>query len=512
MSDEKDITYEKQESELKLGGIESSAAAINEPQQAEQENFYYDEFDRKCTLKKTGSKIILHRKRTKYKGKKLFDISIVLLGIIGILLFVFYIIILARHGWSKSNLYDIDSGNRITLILVAVFIIFISIIGILGSYTYWKPIILMTSLLTVLAFVSHFYLAKKFMDITRFADRDMALQWWDTYTDENIMAIQQEYNCCGYLNYKDRGFVTPNCPSELVKYVVPQEVHNVASVKKNDSYQRKFGTPDNPKNVDDTSTFDGATTATVDETTSNTTTDGNTQNTDTTTQNTDDTAAQNTDDTAAQNTDAAAAQNTDAAAAQNTNNNEDYDDDDDEDEGVWRKRGLDLEVMTNKEQDEEAKKLKQEIDLGVGRISRVGKGAIALPIKKRGITIEETMDDKTMEQLGEDIKNSLSHGQGKIIKGEIKQKKRYEPVFSKNRKRSISREEKSSSSLFQRDETISADNIVGCKDAIVDKVKSGVTPLYITLFILLIVYVLLFFSSVIYWWDLRNEKEYDEFS
>jgi len=30
------------------------------------------------------------------------------------------------------------------------------------------------------------------MDITRFADRDMALQWWDTYTDENIMAIQQE--------------------------------------------------------------------------------------------------------------------------------------------------------------------------------------------------------------------------------------------------------------------------------------------------------------------------------
>ena len=76
--------------------------------------------------------------------------------------------------------------------MVAVFIIFISIIGILGSYTYWKPIILMTSLLTVLAFVSHFYLAKKFMDITRFADRDMALQWWDTYTDENIMAIQQE--------------------------------------------------------------------------------------------------------------------------------------------------------------------------------------------------------------------------------------------------------------------------------------------------------------------------------
>jgi len=402
-SNEKDITYKKEESDSKIAGIESSSVAINQPQQSEPENFYYDELDRKCTLRRSGSKIILHRARTNYKGKKLFDICIILLGLIGILLFALYIIISARHGWSKSDLYDINSGNRITLVLVGIFVIFISLIGILGTFTYWKPIILMTTLLTALGFISHCYLAKKFMDITRFAGRDMAVQWWDTYTDENIMAIQKEYNCCGYLNYKDRAFISDNCPKELVIYEVPQEIHQVAKVKKNDSYQRKFGTPENPKNVNDASTFNSPTATTVDDTTNN--------NTDATTENTDTTA-----------------QNTENTTAQNTNNNNENDDDDN-DEGVWRKRGLDVEIMTTEEQSEEAKKVKQEIDLGIARVSQIGKGSIALPIKKREMTVEENIDDKTLEQLSEDIKNSIISGQGRILKTGIKQKKETPTCF-----------------------------------------------------------------------------------
>jgi len=95
----------------------NSLAEINEgnrPNEEQQEE-YYDEFDRKCTIRKSGttdSKIILHRARTHFKGKKIYDISVLLLGIIGLILLVLYIIICARGGWAKANIYDIDSGNR----------------------------------------------------------------------------------------------------------------------------------------------------------------------------------------------------------------------------------------------------------------------------------------------------------------------------------------------------------------------------------------------------------------
>ncbi|ORX52170.1 hypothetical protein BCR36DRAFT_411618 [Piromyces finnis] len=500
MSSEQDIIYGNQESNsINKLEVNESSAAIND-NQGEQDNYYYDEIDRKCTLRKnnTGSKIIIHRSRTKYKGKKLFDISIGLLGVIGLLLIIFYIIILVRGGWSKSNIHDVSSGNKITLILVGIFVIFVSFIGMLGSYTYWKPIILMTSLLCALAFVSHFYLAKKFLDISRFAHREMAIQWWDTYTDENIIAIEEEYGCCGFLNYKDKGYISANCPSELVVYEVPEEIHYVASVKKSDSYQKKFGTPDNPKNVEDASDFTGAsTTITTDETTNtsveNTGVDNNANDT------------PNADD------------NTTNPDTTNPDN-ENVEGQGENDETVWKKREIDIDVMTNVEQSEEAEKLKKEIDLGIARISKINNNGIGitLPIKKRGLTVvEENMEEDVLRQLGEDIKSNLNNGQGKIILSSNKQKRRYEPVFSKNRinKNIPDENTESFSTLFKRDENGSENvTIPGCKNAIVDKVKSGIAPLYIIFFITLIVYIIVFVSSIIYWLDLRKEKEYDEFS
>jgi len=456
MTNEQDITFRNNEPG-KVDVNENSAAAINEKQPSEPDNYYYDEIDRKCTLRKSGtigSKIVLHRTRTKYKGKRIFDISIALLGIIGIMLIVFYIIICARGGWSKSNLYDVNKGNKITLILVGIFVIFISCIGMLGSYTYWKPIILMTSLLCALALISHFYLAKKFMDITRFADRDMAIQWWDTYTDENIMAIEQEYGCCGYLNYKDHGFVTPNCPKELVIYEVPSDVHYVASVKKNDSYQRKFGTPENPKNVEDASVFNSPT-ATTEETT-------NGENGDYVDNGYYDNGNGYVDNGNGYadngNVDNSYVDNGNGYVEGNNGGEEDY-----EDEGLWRKRA----------------------------------------IKKRGLNVvEEKADDKEklFEHLGEEIKSSLSSGQGKIIKAGGIHKKRYEPVFSRNRISRNVHKESITTPLSKRDEMDPNNNgvdlnelmntIPGCRNAIVDKVKSGITPLYIILFACLIIYAI----------------------
>jgi len=189
--------YDDEDNNSRKGESTNSLAEINDKnhQNEEQQEEYYDEYDRKCTIRKSGtvdSKIILYRARTHFKGKKIYDISVLLLGIIGLILLILYIIISARGGWAKANLYDIDSGNRIALLLLSLFIIFISIVGLMGSYTFWKPIILMTTLLSALGFVSHCYVAKQFYDITRFANRDMALPWWDTYTDDQIKSLENE--------------------------------------------------------------------------------------------------------------------------------------------------------------------------------------------------------------------------------------------------------------------------------------------------------------------------------
>jgi len=450
----------------------NSLAEINEgnrPNEEQQEE-YYDEFDRKCTIRKSGttdSKIILHRARTHFKGKKIYDISVLLLGIIGLILLVLYIIICARGGWAKANIYDIDSGNRTALLLLSIFIIFISFVGLMGSYTYWKPIILMTTLLSVLGFVSHCYVAKQFYDITRFADRDMALPWWDIYTDDQIKALQREFGCCGYKDYQDRAFVTENCPQELVEYKIPEDIYIPASVKKNDSYRRKFG----EIKTDD----------------SNTTGDNNN--------------AGNTENTG------------------NTGNTGNANDDNaDEENDLWRR-------------------------------------------KKRGLNvIKEDMREEVIKEIGEDIKKSLANGKGKIFmdieQGKKKEKRKYEPVFSKKRiTRHVDfsneidyltkRQEADQQGVEQQGtdqqgtdqqgtEQQGADQqgtdqqgidqqgtdqqgtelyaSPGCRHFIVEKVESSIVPIYIALFVFLIVYIVIFVFSIIYWIDLRNEKEYDEFS
>ena len=97
----------------------------NQQSEEEQQEVYYDEFDRKCTVKRSGtvdSKIILHRSRSNFKGKRIYDISVALLGVIGILFVIFYIIICTRGGWSKKNIYDVNSGDKIGNLIIFLYI------------------------------------------------------------------------------------------------------------------------------------------------------------------------------------------------------------------------------------------------------------------------------------------------------------------------------------------------------------------------------------------------------
>jgi len=124
---EQDITYRNRagsyedDDNIRREGSDNSYSVINpsnsQSQDDQQDEIFYDELDRKCTLKKkgtVGSMIILHRARTRYNGKLIFDIAIALLGVVGILMFAAFIFINIRKGWSESNIYDVSAGNKIS--------------------------------------------------------------------------------------------------------------------------------------------------------------------------------------------------------------------------------------------------------------------------------------------------------------------------------------------------------------------------------------------------------------
>ncbi len=121
-----------------------------------------------------------------------------------------------------------------------------------------------------------------------------------------------------------------------------------------------------------------------------------------------------------------------------------------------------------------------------------------------------------MNKIGEDIKNSINNGKGKIFIGiendKEKEKIKYTPVFSKRRVTRHINANNEMNPLIKREWQLVENAPPGCRHFIVEKVENGVVPLYIILFFFLVIYILIFVFSIIYWIDLRNEKEYDEFN
>ena len=106
--------------------------------------------------------------------------------------------------------------------------------------------------------------------------------------------------------------------------------------------------------------------------------------------------------------------------------------------------------------------------------------------------MNDDTEAKIMDKIGQEIKKSITNGKGKILIKPIDKEKRQEATTNTT--------------------AIDGSNIQGCQKSITNKVKSGIVPLYIFLFVSLIIYVVIFGSSFIYWLDLRNEKEYNEFN
>jgi len=185
-------------------------------------------------------------------GRKPFKIICIVLLVIGLYLLFFSLFVIFRGGFSGKYYNDINANCRYAMIILAGFVIFVSFTGYSGAYTNWKPIILTFSVLASMAFLGHMYVAKKLLDATRFTERDMAISWWDVYTDPIRMEIQDRYKCCGYKNYGDHPVASTFCLGTDVDFVTQYNpnVKYPADVLKNDSYRKKFSTADSV--VDDT--------------------------------------------------------------------------------------------------------------------------------------------------------------------------------------------------------------------------------------------------------------------
>jgi len=126
-------------------------------------------------------------------GKKYFKIVCIVVLLIGLYLLLFSLFLIIRGGFSLADLNDINANCRYAMIILSFFVIFIAFTGYSGAYTNWKPIILTFSVLASMALLGHLYVAKKLLDATRFTQRDMAISWWDVYTDPIRAKFQDKY-------------------------------------------------------------------------------------------------------------------------------------------------------------------------------------------------------------------------------------------------------------------------------------------------------------------------------
>lgn len=425
-----------------------------------------------------SSRIILYHNKTDYKGKKLFNISLILLGLVGFLFLLLYIIIAIRGGWAQSEINDFSTRNKSAILLLSIFTIFISFIGLCGSYTTWKPIVLTVTLFTCMAFLGHLYVAKKMLDTSRFASRDMAFAWWDNYSDEVIVKFQEQYNCCGYKNYIDKGRVSANCPVELVTYVLPADIQEPAKVEKNDSYKQKYGAPSATPAVPNTNIpdYDPTVTPPTTDTTTNpvtdttTTTPQDTWNPTTDTTTTDPNVDTPVADTPV--TDTPAADTTDTTTGNgdtNWDNTTPTTDNIDQTEAVYKKRSR---IHYNKSSPEAKERLENVVIKDIKNDSKTNKITINLDLKKSN---NNTVNDNT----------------------------------KKPQKLKARQDDTTTTPITT---TINTEDYVGCESQIVDKVKSKATPLYIIGYMTVVIHIIVVVSSIQFWLDLRTEKEYDEFS
>ncbi|KAG4081523.1 hypothetical protein H8356DRAFT_1402969 [Neocallimastix lanati (nom. inval.)] len=173
--------------------------------------------------------------------RRIFFVFDGLIGIVGIILFGFAVLVSFKKGWSEHGIHDINSEIMTALYMCAIFSIFTSVIGGFGAYTRWKTLIVTFSILSLMCLAFNSYIVFTVMDVQKNAFRDMARAWWDVIKEDDKISIQDNNGCCGYLNIRDNAIPSTVCPKELIETytLVGDDVKEPANVLKKDSYYKQ---------------------------------------------------------------------------------------------------------------------------------------------------------------------------------------------------------------------------------------------------------------------------------
>jgi len=180
------------------------------------------------------------------KNRKIFYVFDFLVGFIGIILLFLALIISFKGGWSGSGFHDVSNEAITALFMLAVFAIFTSIIGGFGAYTYWKTLIVTYSILTLMCLAFHVYVISLFSSASSNSQLYMARSWWDKITEDVKKSIQDNNQCCGYLDITDFPVISEVCTVEMIENYAPQFLDKVKDediktpnqVIKHDSYYK----------------------------------------------------------------------------------------------------------------------------------------------------------------------------------------------------------------------------------------------------------------------------------
>jgi len=149
-------------------------------------------------------------------------------------------------GYSQRNIHDIDSYAERTMVFSSLFLIFASCLGLIGVRFKFKPMIVLYILMNIISFSFQCYSVKQIHNAVIHVERNMAFAWWDVYTVDVIKSIQNENNCCGYLDYTDYAVPMDEiCPEKLVHKKVKFETIGPIPVRvKKNRFNKTFSIPD----------------------------------------------------------------------------------------------------------------------------------------------------------------------------------------------------------------------------------------------------------------------------
>ncbi|ORX41658.1 hypothetical protein BCR36DRAFT_339017 [Piromyces finnis] len=153
-----------------------------------------------------------------------------------ITLYIFFI-----DGFTMMNMHDVNNYTNRALIFTSFFLGLSASLGLIGVRFKFKPMLVLYLVTNIISSSFQYYSIKQIHNISVNAERDMSFVWWDVYTEDIINKFENEFNCCGFLDYTDNAVPNDICPEALVhKKVKIETIGPIPVVDQKKKFNKTF--------------------------------------------------------------------------------------------------------------------------------------------------------------------------------------------------------------------------------------------------------------------------------